>query len=266
MSIIKFYYNNVFDASTTTATALTTNANFPLANLKNIWKTKHHRTTADAAQWWKWDIGATAGAVGLKAAIFLYHNFSAAATVGLYGHAADLGDDPATWIAGATLKVPLVYNTDWNSDLLCKYWSTAQTYQWWLLSVDDGANTDGYLRLGRAYADPLGFAPIRSYSTFSYSRIDPSPIIHSIGGQINATERESYYVWRYGFLGLTDANATSLMSIFDDYVGKTTPFFICRDPASALTTTNYVENVSDWAIESIEDDINNLNIEVKESI
>ena len=266
MSVIKFYYNNVFDASTTTATALTTNANFPLANLKNIWKTKHHRTIADADQWWKWNIGATAGAVGLKATIFLYHNFTAAADIDLYAHDTDLGDDPAVWAAhGDTLKVSLVYGTDWNSSLLCKYWSSAQTYRWWLLSVDD-PDGDGYLRLGRAYADPAGFAPTRTYSTYSHSKIDPSPVIHSIGGQINATERESYEVWRYGFLGLTDANVTSLTSIFDDYVGKTTPFFICRNPASALTTTNYVENISDWVFESIATDINNVNIEVKESI
>ena len=265
MANMRFMYNNLFDATATTVTALTTNADFPLANLKNIWKTKHHRTMDHDDQWWKWDIGAAYGAIGLKAAIFLYHNFSATATIGLYAHDTDLGDNPATWIAhGDTLKVPLVYGVDWNADLLCKYWPTLQVYRWWFLSVDDGANGDGYLRLGRPFGGAYD-TPTHDYRTYSETPIDPSTVVYSIGSQPNITERESYRLFGFSIDGLPDTERDTYLSIYRTYVKKS-PFFICRDPANSLTTTYYVESTKDWGFDRAGKNNNTLILELKESI
>lgn len=267
MQTIKFMYNNFFDVAT--VTALTTDSDYPLANLVHPWWSRAHHTTGHDDQWWKWDLGATNGAVGLLAAAFKYHNFSATSTIGLYGHASDLGDTPGDWIANATLKVPLVYGTDWNSKILCKYWTSAQIFKWWLLSVDDPDNGTGYLYLGRPFGGPW-WSPTKNFANaFSVKYIDPSKKRYSFGGQLSVTKLQTYRGMRYAWTEnnpLSSADMLTLRSIFENYVGQSTQYWICQDSDDKLNTTVYVENVTDWEIPHIfMDAYYQLQIEVKES-
>jgi len=265
MKNIKFMYDNWFD-SAVAVTALTTNSDFPLVNLLHPWWSRAHHTIDHDHQWWKWDIGATHGAAGLKAAVFKYHNFSANSTVGLYADANNLGNDPATWIANATLKVPLVYGTDWNSKMLCKYWDTVQTYQWWFLSVDDPDNSAGYLILGRPFGGVWWSPYYNITNNYTVRHIDPSIKKYSLGGQLSSMRRLTYRGMVYEFQWVKAADMLTFETIFEDYVGQHTPYFICRDSDVPLNTTSYVENVADWEIPHIQmDQLYSLNIEVKES-
>ena len=267
MKNIKLMYDNFFDAVTTTVTALTTNPDFPLANLIHPWWSRAHHTIGHDHQWWKWNIGVVNGAIGLESAIFKYHNFSANSTIGLYGHDTDLGDDPAVWIAhGDTLKVPLVYGVDWNSKILCKYWNSLQTFQWWLLSVDDPDNAVGHLILGRPYGGPW-FSPFYNFTNAYTVRLaDPSIRKYSLGGQLSSMRRLIYRGMKYEFQWVVAADKEIFEEIFEDYVGMHTPYFLCRDSDKPITTTSYVENVTDWEFPHIQmDQLFSFSFEVKES-
>jgi hypothetical protein len=267
MKTIKFMYNNFLDVAT--VTSLSTNADYPLTNLVHPWWSRANRTTDHDHQWWKWDLGATNGAIGISAFLAKYHNFytDGSSAIGLYGHASDLGDTPGDWIANATLKVPLVYNTDYNADKwLAYYWTTPQVFKWWLLSVDDPSNTDGYLYLGRPFGG-LWWSPTYNFNNaYSIKYVDPSRKRYSFGGQLSVTKVQTYRGMKYQFELVNAADMATFRSIFEDYVGQNTPYFICQDSDNKLTTTMYVENVTDWEIPHIfSDAFYSLGIELKES-
>jgi len=262
MKNIRFMYDNLFDAATVTASSV--DAEFPLTNLKHPWRTRAARTTGNASEWWKWDLGS---ARDIWATMFEYHNFPAAATVALYAHASDLGTSPSAWHSGASLKVPLVYGTDWNLKRLVKIWEAAQNYRWWFLWVQAAPQSSSYLELGRPFGGAY-FQPFYNFFTGnSVTLVDASPKKYSMGGQLSVTKKGIYRGWRFTFGAVTAADMITFQAMYEDYAGQNTPYWICRDADQPLITSGYYENVKDWTFPDITgmDTIYSLDVEVKES-
>jgi len=272
MKIIKFMYNNFFDDAATVITSSGVDTEFPLTNLQHPWWTKANHTLGHDDQWWKWDIGAVNGAFGIDAIAMRWNNFytDANSVVSLFAHDTDLGDDPAVWLAhGDALKVPLTYGVDYNSKMLAYYWDIAQVYRWWLLSVDDPNNALGYLYLGRPFGGQYFSPTVNFENAYSIKYVDPSRKRYSYGGQLSVTKLKTFrgmkYMWGEGN-PLSAADMIIFRSIFEDYLGQSTPYFLCRDSDDKLNTTDYVENINDWEMPNIQfDQFYGLTIEVKES-
>jgi hypothetical protein len=96
--------------------------------------------------------------------------------------------------------------------------------------------------------------------------VDPSIRKYSLGGQLSASRRMTYRGMKYEFEWVTAADLLVFQSIFEDYVGVYTSYFLCRDSDKPITATSYVENVTDWEFPHIQmDQLYSFSFEVKES-
>ena len=223
-------YDNLWDGGTITSSS--EEAGFPDTNTQQRWHTRCWRATGDAAEWVKIDLGA---AQNITAFVIKNHNFTAGATLKIQGNAADV------W-AGPTVDVTLPITTD----TIVYFWSSNQNFQWWRVSIADGANPDTYVKIGRIFLGSY-FEPARTFATHTVGFIDPSGIKNSTGGQYSANEKTHYKTISYGFIGITEADFASFETVYDE-VGLSKNYFICEDSADAspYTVTYYVRNTSEW--------------------
>lgn len=232
MAIIKFMYDNLWDASGTTLTSSSEEAGYPDTNTQQRWHTRCWRATGDAAEWVKVDLGS---AQNIKAFVIKNHNFTGAATLKIQGNAADVWGAPTVDVTLPITTGTIIYT-----------WSSNQSYRWWRVSIEDGANPDTYVKIGRIFLGSF-FEPASNFATHTPAFLDPSGIKHSTGGQYSANEKTHYKTISYGFKGITVADFASFETVYDE-VGISKNYFICEDSAdaSAYTITYYVRNTSRW--------------------
>lgn len=230
MAIIKFMPINLWDDGTITASSEA--VGFPATNTQHRWKTFCWRATGDAAEWIKINLGA---AQNIKAFIIENHNFTGAATLKIQGNAADAWGAPAV-----DVTIPITAGT------IVYFWDTNQNFQWWRISIADGANPDACVKIGRIFLGTY-FEPARTYATHTVGFVDPSKIKKSTGGQVSANEKTHYKTISYGFVFITPADVDNFEIVYDK-VGESKDYFICEDSANAApyTVTFYVRNTSTW--------------------
>jgi len=248
MAIMRLMYDNLIDSATATANSAATD--FPVSNLQHEWFKKEWRSTGVASEWVKFDLTTAQNVTSL---VIKYHNFTAGATVHIQANATDAWGAP-------TVDVTLTV----TSDVIIYFWSAAQSYQWWRLTVVDAGNADGYVRIGRPF---LGghFAPSRNFNNgYQITKSDPSIIAESTGGQVSVDSRTQYRQWVFEFRGLTAADKTSFEAVFTE-VGRAKAYFVSEDPDTGSTVLYYVRNMTDWAIRHIlGDDLHELQINIRE--
>jgi hypothetical protein len=233
--MIKFLYSNTFDGAT--ATALNNaGTNYVVANVQSRLLKKVYRSTALANQWLKFDQGS---AKNIQMFTFFYNNFTTAATVKLYASATDLGNTEAAW-AGAAYSTTIT-----SFDTRAGYLSLNQTYRYWLLTISDATNPDGYIQLGRVY----GGVPVSPTENFSEdigeTFTDPSDQQWTVGGHVYSVQRERYKTFNFAFSDIAAANQTVLRNLWAS-VYKTEPFVIAfDDSAQPVEWTRYGVLTSD---------------------
>jgi hypothetical protein len=238
MKNIRFLYDNWVDSATLTASSA--NANFPVANIKHPWYTRHWRTTGVSAESCIFDL---TSAKAVQAFVWKYHNLGANAVVHVQGNATNSWGAPYVDVTVPIIAGQLVY-----------FWDTPQTYQYWRVTFGDAGNSDGYLRCGRPYFGPY-FSPTVNFANDYTKRIvDPSDIVESYGGQESANLKTRYKEFGYSWSAnnpISKADSDTLTDIFYTYVGKSVSYFLCQDADLKDTTTYYVRNTSDWDIPHI---------------
>lgn len=225
---IRFLWQNEIDTATITASSEA--AGFPVSNLQDRWHTRPWRTTGLADEWAKFDL---LEEKDIQAIVIKEHNFQAGASVRIHAYS-------DAWITLAYLKTLPI-----TSGQIVKLWRIPLTYRWWMLAIKDPGNPDGYSRIGRPFLGGY-FRP--SYDISRPPKIipvDPSIVMASSGGQKSSDQREHYQKISFEFDMIPESDKTIFESIFAQ-VGKSKPYFICRNQDDPTNTTYYVQNLSDF--------------------
>lgn len=256
MKIMRFFnLTNLLDAATLTASSSSTS--FPLANLQQIWKTKHHRTTNHESEWIKADLGADKSITAWAVA---YHNLTAAAHVHLQMTLDSVGDD---WTPG-TLSVDEILPI--YSGYLVFVWATPVTARWVRWTIEDPTNPDGIIKTGRPYVGTW-WAPSRNFNNaYVKTPKSVSEQFESIGGQTSVVKRTLRTELSYVFEDISEADRV----LFDAHyaaVEQAYPYFLLQDADQLATRFYYVKNISDWAQGHVAmDSFFNININVREAM
>lgn len=213
-----------------TLTASSENSDWPLVFLQNEISGLVHRTTGKTSEWWKWDLGEMKE---LNYFIFYNHNFSQSATIQLQANSIDDWANP-----------PVNETLQWSSNKIAKYFSSAQSYRYWRLVVQDSLNSQSYLQGGWAYLGKY-FEPSRYFSKIEIEDIDPSLISFSDDGQGSAVEKTKYWRRGYEFQGLLDSEIEEIRKIFEE-IGMTKSFFVIEDTNDFPNSLYYVKNITNF--------------------
>lgn len=225
---IRFLWNNLFDAGTLTAS--NSAAGSPVSNIQLRWHTRCWRDSGGANQWVKWDFGTEKE---IKALVIKKHNIPLGATVKIQAHNAD------AWGGVLDLDETLTI----TADKIVKFWEIAESHRWWRILIVTAPAS--YNEIGRIYCGSF-FQPIYDITRAPhFTPIDPSVRLYSSGGQMSVDARTHYKKIVYEFDMIPDSDIAIFDTIFA-LVGKSTPYFICRDPDDAANTTYYVQNLSDF--------------------
>jgi len=246
---VRFMYNNLWDGGTLTASS--EDSEFPASNTQHHWWKKYWKSTGVSGEWLKIDLGS---AQDIKAFAIKYHNFTTGATLKIQANSSDSWTSPPV---DETLNI--------TSDVIVKFWSSAQNYRWWRIYIDDAGNSDGYLLVGRVFlGGHVELSRVYSYG-FEFQYIDPSGIIFSSNGQIATNQKDRYKRFSYNFRGLTSTDKSNLETIFDS-VGQSIPYFFCADSSSPSSNTYYVLNTTPWVVANMPDsDKYELRLELEEA-
>ena len=236
MAKIRFMYNNLIDPATSVVTANSEDTDYPLTNLKVDLFSTHYRSTGDAAEWIKIDLGA---AMAVDVIAIRYHNLTAGATLTLEGNAAD------AW--GAPTYSQVIAITD---DVIIYFLASTQTFRWWRLTIADAANPDGVIKIGRPFLGSY-FEPTWNFLAPRKSPIvDPSIKMYSSGGGKHVEKENTYRAPVYEWGLVNAADYASFEAMFEA-VGANKAFFVCEnaDHATPETVTFYLEGLADnWGM------------------
>ena len=236
MKIIRFMWDNLFDAATTTRTASSEATDYEVANIVNRWHTRRWRSTGVAAEWVKTDLGSPQE---IKSLIIKNHQFTNAATITIQANTID------DWAAP-----PLDTVLPWTTDRIIKWWTAGETYRWWRVLIADAANPAGYVAIGRIFLGSYFTPQINFTRQYKKRLVDPSIKMYSTGGQISAGSKLHYREWAYDFEIIEAPDNVTFEEVFAG-VGQSKPYFICQDADDEWKTLYYVENLSDWDIQHI---------------
>lgn len=221
----RFLWNNLADDATLTASSAATN--YLVANIQNHWPTFAWRSTGDASEWVKIDLGS---AQDIKALVIKGHNFSAGAAIHIQA------DDDTNFgsIDVDNILIP-------SSGTITHFWSAAQSYRYWRITIVDDSNADGYVKIGRIFLGSY-FSPAYDVSSYSMQIEDASEVGLSVGRQSTSASRSHYKTWVYSFNYVKESDKEAFEDIFTE-CGFSKPYFIVEniyDPVS----TRYVRNAS----------------------
>jgi len=183
--MIRFCYTNYADDAVVTASSEV--ASLPAVNVQSMWKSKPWRSTGCASEWIKFDLGA---APNILAVILTGHNLTSAATVHVQANATDVWTAPSVDITLA-----------WSARDILHLWSSAQAFQWWRFTVEDAANPDGFIDLGRVYVG-LAPAPDRNFSTYTRQPVDPTVVSESTDGAESFEDKNVFNTYTFEFAGI----------------------------------------------------------------
>lgn len=230
MGTFRIMWENLWDVGTCLYSSQAS-ADYAAANTQIRWPTRRWQTANGqiAAQNIRQDFG-----VPLTAMCFIAwsHNYSGNSGSELRIEANDVD----AWGLPA-FSDPMA----WNFHHIVHFFS-AQTQTCWRHYINDPANPDNYIRLGRCFLGTyieLQWRPARLIPAC----VDPSRLTFSKGGQA-AADRIDPYEARAWDLQVTNAERLLLKEMFDE-VGHSLPFFVCEDSADPNGSTYYVKLVSD---------------------
>ena len=105
--------------------------------LKDTALSRTGRTIDDVSQNIIFDLGSPKAVTYIA---ILNHNISSGATITIEGNAVDVWTAPS-----------LTQTLTYNADAVIYNFTSAQTYQYWRLIIDDGSNPDGFIELSKVY-------------------------------------------------------------------------------------------------------------------
>ncbi len=151
--------------------------------------------------------------------------FSGAAAEGDLGSTGYVGSWGSAWpVTGRPTDADLDYLD------VFKMITPGSAYEWWQVEIDDDTNSDGFVELGRLYADEA-WSPD---ATFTYgseaTRIDVSIRNKTEGGFTNTERRDGPRFWDLKFDFLSIAEAKGFVYELRRRVGTAGDVFVCLNP------------------------------------
>jgi hypothetical protein len=129
-----------------------------------------------------------------------------------------------------------------QADIMLYIWTTAKSYQYVRIWLEDVDGDDRYLMVGRVYVGGH-FEPTNTFlEETQYIPLDPSTLKQSEDGQYSSIQLTHYWKKQYGYI-MGASDKSTFESVFTE-VGTTKGLFFCEDTGSYLTTTDYVKFTS----------------------
>jgi hypothetical protein len=224
---MRFFYDNLIDASGVAFTASSAHTNLPATNVANEHRKRVWRTgTSTAAETLVIDLGS---AQSVTSIILLDHTLTAADTlIKIQGHTSD------SWGA------PDVNETlTWASRTISKTFSSATKRYWRLIFTKSAAGETrdiGRIFLGTYYDT----TEQPDYDGYDDSLNDPSRKSKSLAGQTYVDVLEKFGSLSVAFSDVGNTQVESLKTIFES-VGQSVSFFVQAQTTSPLNDIWYVK-------------------------
>lgn len=215
---------NYAQQAATTVTASTSNPNFPVSNIKNEFRAKEWRSTSNASQWVVFD---TITTEEINSVVLLWqkgqYKLSDSATITVQANPTNVWTSPA---------VSQVLTFSDTYEMASHYFSSAQSYRYWRILIDDSTNVHGYVNLGvviLGHSEELdnpdnGFTysqsdlSVKNVTAYGHEYVDEYPILDSLGLNFK----------------VMDFNSTLALTNLYRQVGSRLPVFITLDSAASV--------------------------------
>jgi len=200
---MRFLYSNLFDTAGYTLTENSEESTYPVENAQDYQLTKHYRTTGDTSEWVQID-GLASEEITANCAFIAGHNItSGATTIKIQGKntlpwTSPTVDESFTHSAGVMWKA-------FTSDDL-RYWR-------WL--IEDAANPDTYLKIGRLGLGTYFDISVWMEASFARRTIDTSTIRRSPTGQLYGDEKVTYLEYDFRIRNMSNADRVNLETMWE---------------------------------------------------
>jgi len=209
---MRIAYENLIDAATA-PTALTESLLYPIENVQNGRLAKRWRSTAATAQTVVVDLGS---AQDVDTMAVLGHNLSGSAAVTVEAHTSDSWGSPS-------FTTSMTYSTG----AILKFLGSAETYQYWRFTLDDGSNSDGYVEAGRLWLGTYLAIDPASLVSFSVTKDRDDTVVYGRGRQKFATEGSGWREFSLSFPRTGGTALTAVQTMFDA-VGNHASVIFCN--------------------------------------
>lgn len=202
------YDNEVDNMSLTPATE---DANYPVENIQDIRLSKVYRSTDDADETIVMDAGA-GNTINPTVLLIAAHNITDAATISIQGNATDSWGSP-TVDESVTHDAGVIVHT-----------FTGSALRYWRLYVDDDANPDTYIEIGRVFLGTYLQMP-NVAPGIEFPRQSTTQRSFSLSGQIYANRGIDYLAPGFEVPVISDAERQAIDTMWLD-VGNHKPVFL----------------------------------------
>lgn len=229
MAAIQLGYSSLSDAATLSAGSWT--VGLPLANLKTdeLFNTARSSDAALSSTKVTVDFGS---ATSIGALIAGPVNLSAAALFRVRGSTSNTFPSGYTsgWLSHGVLAAEL--DTERRLNII-HVLAAAQSYRYWQIEVDDTANSDGYVEIGRLFMPTL-LAPTVNYGQGNNGLgwEDRTRREETLSGVSNRSRRRNRRIFEFGIDFLPESEAYGSVYQFERTVGFDKLVFVMPDPTA----------------------------------
>jgi len=204
------------------------------------------RATGDANEYIIFDLTATPPTI-TDISIF-GHNFTSGAMVNLFCAVANHGAVLANWVANATYQNTFVWGTDFTARNLVAFPATGNDQRYWCLWIQDAANTDTYVEVGRICGGAYSSLQLRYFHDWEKELIDPSESDKTEGRQKYHLEKDEYWLYNVKMKNM-DVTDMDVLEVIFRAVKNVNPFVMHFTPTAQLNDdTIYCELITPLSI------------------
>jgi hypothetical protein len=216
---------NFCTETATVVSASTAEARFPVANLKNPFRSKRWRSTSETDQWVKFDLQT---AEDIDSVVILWPKedgirLSDSAVVKVQANATDVWTAPA---------VDVTMTIDNTYVLATHFFTSDQSYRYWRITVTDPANAYGYIELGVVWLGK-GLDIPSAQNGFKYSISDLSKQTQTDFGHDYVDEYPTSASLSLSFVNMDYQDIQTIENAFRNN-GVRKPVFIALDNSGAV--------------------------------
>jgi hypothetical protein len=195
-------------------------ANYPDDNVQHNSLIKAWHSTSVEGEYLELDMGA--GVEGTAdTAILAGHNLTSGGTIILRAIASG-----GSWGSPA-----LSANMTLQTGIILDYISAGHNYRYWRFYLDDSANADGYISVGRLFIGEYLQADPSSYEGFPIKHVRTDSGSFSISNQYYSDEGVGYRELKYAFPRTANTAKTAIETMWNT-VGKHKPLFFANFDSS----------------------------------
>ncbi len=205
----------------TTVTASTSDPSFPSSNLKHPFRSKRWRSTSASSQSVVFDMQTSED---IDSVVILWSkedgiNLSNTATIRIQANATNVWTSP-------TVNELLTINNTY--EIASHYFTTAQSFRYWRVLIDDASNPDGYVELGMVWLGK-GIAIENAQNGFEFSVVDRSKTITTEYGHSYTDEYPLLQSLQFSYANLEYDTVEILDNVFRQN-GNKKPVLMVLDP------------------------------------